>query len=107
MDRQSHAESFLCRGRRRGNNRLLTVLGYTEKRRAFPILPGREAIRMAGDNLDEIILHEILTKIRGGLNSWMRANIDVNLRLRELCRLKEQMFINGRLVLTIVNDQSV
>jgi len=78
-----------------------------EKRTAFPILPGGEAIRMAGDNLDEILLHEILTKIHGGLNSSMRGNIEVDLRLRGLRRLKEQMFLNGRLELTLVNDQSV
>ncbi|HTU45350.1 MAG TPA: hypothetical protein VMF91_09820 [Bryobacteraceae bacterium] len=78
-----------------------------ERRTAFPILPGGEAIRMAGDNLDEILLHELLSKVHGGLTSSMRGNIEVDLRLRGLRRLKEQMFINGRLELTLVNDQSV
>ena len=78
-----------------------------DRRNAFPILPGGEAIRMAGDNLDEILLHELLSKVHGGLTSSMRGNIEVDLRLRGLRRLKEQMFINGRLELTLVNDQSV
>ena len=78
-----------------------------DRRTAFPILPGGEAIRMAGDNLDEILLLELLSKVHGGLTSSMRGNIEVDLRLRGLRRLKEQMFINGRLELTLVNDQSV
>jgi hypothetical protein len=76
-------------------------------RRAFPIRPGSEAIRMAGDIIDDILLNDLLSRVHGGVTSSMRSNVESDLRLRGLRRLKEQMFINGKLELTLVNDQSV
>jgi hypothetical protein len=62
---------------------------------------------MAGDMIDDVFLDDLLSRVHGGVTSSMRSNIEIDLRLRGLRRLKEQMFINGRLELALVNDQAV
>jgi molecular chaperone HscA len=76
-------------------------------RRAFPICPGGDAIRMAGDIIDDILLSDLLGKVHGGETSSMRSLIASDVRRRGLRRLKEQMFINGKLEVTLQNDQTV
>jgi molecular chaperone HscA len=79
----------------------------TGTRRAIPISPGGDAVRMAGDMIDGVLLDNLLSRVQGGVTSSMRSNIEIDLRLRGLRRLKEQMFSNGRLELSLINDQAV
>jgi len=79
----------------------------TETGRAFPISPGGDAVRMAGDMIDGVLLDDLLSRVHGGVTSSMRSNVETDLRMRGLRRLKEQMFVNGRLELTLINDQAV
>ena len=78
-----------------------------DTRKAFPVAPGSDAIRMAGDILDDILLNELLSQTHGSASSSMRPHIETALRLRGLRRLKEQMFVNGKLEVTLVTDQIV
>jgi molecular chaperone HscA len=79
----------------------------TDTRKAFPICPVSYAVRMAGDIIDDLFLNDVLSRVHGGVTSSMRSNIEIDLRLRGLRRLKEQMFNNGSLDIRLENDQSV
>jgi len=79
----------------------------TGARRAIPVHPGSDAVRVAGDTIDDVLLDNLLNRVHEGATSSMRSNIEIDLRLRGLRRLKEQMFNNGRLELVLINDQAI
>ena len=77
------------------------------QRRAFPVQPSSDAIRMAGDTIDDILLKKILDGTHGNLNEANRNRIAADLRLTGLRRLKEQLFALGKLEVRLVTDQVV
>jgi molecular chaperone HscA len=76
-------------------------------RKAFPVEPCSDAVRMAGDILDDVLLKQILTKAHGESNDVIRKRIEADLRLRSLRRLKERLFETGKLEVPLVTDQIV
>lgn len=78
-----------------------------EHRRAFPIQPCADAIRMAGDTIDDILLKKIIGAAHGDLNDANRNRIATDLRLRGLRRIKEQLFDRGTAEVSLVTDQLV
>jgi len=76
-------------------------------RKAFPVEPCSDAVRMAGDILDDVLLKQILARAHGESNDVIRKRIEADLRLRSLRRLKERLFETGRLEVPLVTDQIV
>jgi molecular chaperone HscA len=81
--------------------------GSTGRRRAFPVMPSSDAIRMAGDTIDDILLRKIFDAAHGDLTEANRNRIAADLRLTGLRRLKEQLFTLGKLDVRLVTDQVV
>lgn len=78
-----------------------------DQRRAFPVQPCADAIRMAGDTIDDILIQKILSSVHGDLNETNKSRITADLRLRGIRRLKEQLFITGKVEVPLVTDQIV
>jgi molecular chaperone HscA len=76
-------------------------------RRAFPVHPCNEAVRMAGDTIDDILLGKLVASAHGHPNDTIKSRIATDLRLRGLRRMKEQLFKTGRLEVRLVTDQTV
>ena len=68
-----------------------------QKRRAVGIEPGSDAIRMAGDMLDKLLLGHLLSKAPGKDDSITRRQVETALRLRGTRRMKETLFATGKL----------
>lgn len=81
--------------------------GNTGRRRAFPVLPSSDAVRMAGDTIDDILLKKIFDATHGDLTDTNRNRIAADLRLAGLRTLKERLFTVGRLDVRLVTDQIV
>ncbi len=75
-------------------------------RKAFPIEPCSDSIRVAGDILDEILITELLSRADGGSGDWMRKRFETEIRHSGIRRLKEALFLTGRLDVTVA-DQTV
>lgn len=75
-------------------------------RKAFPVEPCGDAVRVAGDILDEILLAELLRRADGGSGDWMRKRFETEIRHGGIRRMKETLFLTGRLDVTVA-DQSV
>jgi hypothetical protein len=83
------------------------VQSGNDQRRAFPVQPCADAIRMAGDTIDDILIQKILSSTHGDLNETNKSRITADLRLRGIRRLKEQLFITGKVEVPLVTDQIV
>ena len=79
----------------------------TGSRKAFPVEPCSDAVRMAGDIVDDVLLKQILIRAHGDSNDVIRKRIEADLRLRGLRRLKERLFETGSLEVPLVTDQIV
>jgi molecular chaperone HscA len=82
-------------------------IGNTQ-RRAFQVFPYSDAIRMAGDFIDERLLLQIVARAHGSSDELVRKRIETVLRLTGLRSLKERLFITGELQVTLdTTDQTV
>ncbi|MCC6263994.1 MAG: rod shape-determining protein [Bryobacterales bacterium] len=75
-------------------------------RKAYPVEPCGDAVKVAGDILDEILIAELLNRADGSLADWMRKRFETEIRHLGIRRMKETLFVTGRLDLTVA-DQSV
>jgi hypothetical protein len=78
-----------------------------DSRTAHPIAPGGTAIRMAGDTLDSNLIKELLERAHVGGDPALRARLAANLQLSGVRRLKEQLFVTGRLTQSLEDDRVV
>ena len=60
--------------------------------RAFPIIPTSDAIRVAGDHLDNILINELVTRAHLDGVEGERKQAEASLRLAGIRRLKEELF---------------
>jgi len=70
---------------------------------------GREVVEvgdLAEGILDEILLAELLRRADGGSGDWMRKRFETEIRHGGIRRMKETLFLTGRLDVTVA-DQSV
>lgn len=76
-------------------------------RKAFPVEPRSAAVKMAGGQIDSLLVEHILTKAGGYLDNYMKELISLDLRRGGLRRNKEQLFTTGTLNLRLVTDMPV
>jgi hypothetical protein len=76
-------------------------------RRAFPVYPCSDAVRMAGDIIDDLLLKQILGRAHSESNDVIRKRMEADLRLRGIRRLKERLFDTGKLEVPLVTDQII
>jgi molecular chaperone HscA len=76
-------------------------------RSAFKVEPCSDAIRMAGDIVDTLLLDHIIACAHGASSETVRKKLQADLRLRSLRRLKERLFKTGTLEVPLVTDQVV
>lgn len=82
-------------------------IGAGPPRKAFQVAPYSDAVRMAGDFVDETLLLELLGRAQGSSDDLVRKRIATDLRLRGLRGLKERLFRTGQLQVSLVTDQTI
>lgn len=76
-------------------------------RGAFQVEPCSDAVRMAGDIIDTLLLDHIVSLAHGASSEAIRKRLQMDLRLRGLRGLKERLFKTGVLEVPLVTDQIV
>lgn len=74
--------------------------------KAFPVAPCATAIRQAGDTLDSLLLQELLHRGNLGADRDLTRRVRDGLR-RRVRRMKETLFLVGRISESLVNDERV
>jgi molecular chaperone HscA len=82
-------------------------IGPESPRRAFQVTPCSDAIRMAGDFIDEQLLVQLINRAHGCSDELVRRRIEADLRNRGLRVLKERLFTTGEIQVALVSDQTV
>jgi molecular chaperone HscA len=78
------------------------------QRKAFQVAPYSDAIRMAGDFIDERLLLQLVARAHGSSDELVRKRIETGLRLTGLRSLKERLFTTGEIQTTLDStDQTV
>jgi molecular chaperone HscA len=75
--------------------------------RAIPVTPVADAVRFAGDSVDEILLKELLRAGNMDPDSALAAHAKASVRLSGLRRLKERLFVEGRVEVILTSDATV
>ena len=75
--------------------------------RAFPITPQSDAIRVAGDHLDHILVDELIERAHLDAVEGERKQAEAALRLSGIRRLKEELFTTGVVRHRMSNDLTV
>ena len=74
--------------------------------RAFPLRLS-EAVRSAGDRVDDILVQFILSKMDGHSDTETRDRVAAQLRLRNLRTFKRRLFDEGIIEIDLVTDERV
>ncbi len=74
--------------------------------KAFPLRLS-EAVRSAGDRVDDILVQFILSKMDGHTDTETRDRVAAQLRLRNLRTLKRRLFDEGIIEIDLVTDERV
>jgi molecular chaperone HscA len=82
---------------------LFWVVQDGEVRRAFPIEPSGTAIRMAGDQLDSVLVKELMERAHLGEDPGLKLRVQASL-VTAVRQLKEQLFTTGALTHQLPND---
>ena len=75
--------------------------------RAIPVEPIADAVRFAGDLVDDILLSEVLRAGHMDPDSALAAQAKASVRLSGLRRLKERLFNEGSVEVTLTSDVTV
>jgi len=76
-------------------------------RKAYQVAPYSDAIGMAGDFIDERLLGQLVKHAHGSSDELVRNQIETDLRLKGLRKLKERLFITGEIEVALVTSQTV
>ena len=71
---------------------------------AIPIAPIADAVRFAGDYIDDILLHQLLEKGRLDPGTTLGKQVQASVRLSGLRRIKERLFIEHRIDVPLTHD---
>jgi molecular chaperone HscA len=74
---------------------------------AIPVEPKSEALKRAGDHIDDLLVGQIIAKADGHPDPQTIARIDSALRRSSLRREKERLFETGSLSVTLATGQPV
>lgn len=74
--------------------------------KAFPVRDS-VALKMAGDQVDDILLSFIISKMTGHADGATRTKIANHLRLRSLRSYKKELFEKGRVEIELVTNEKV
>ena len=74
--------------------------------KAFPLRMS-EAVRSAGDRVDDILVQFILSKMHGHTDSETQTRVAARLRLRNLRTYKRRLFDDGIIEVDLVTDERV
>jgi hypothetical protein len=78
-----------------------------EKQTAIPVEPKSEALKRAGNTVDNLLVEHILAKVEGYPDSREKERISSGLRRAGLRRYKETLFNSGSLEVTLATHQDV
>jgi molecular chaperone HscA len=74
---------------------------------AFAVYPGSEAVKAAGDRVDDLFLQFLLSKISGHTDRSTQERIADALRLQSLRDLKHRLLRNKKLAVELITDEEV
>ena len=71
---------------------------------AIPVAPVADAVRFAGDYVDDILLHQLLEKGHIDPGTTLGKQVQASVRLGGLRRIKERLFIEHRVDVPLTHD---
>lgn len=71
---------------------------------AIPVAPVADAVRFAGDYVDDILLHQLLEKGHIDPGTTLGKQVQASVRLHGLRRIKERLFIEHRVDVPLTHD---